>query len=282
MKRPVYFLMIAFTMFSCSSQTLELNKPESIAATGDFLYVSNVNGDPGEKDGNGYISKLYKDGKVCNNKFITGLDAPKGIVIVHDTLYVTDIDKVLGFELIHGKKVFECSIINKAHFLNDICYDDNGHLYVSSTDINEIFEINIDNKSLRLLGLADRLNGPNGLVYHNGLLYVCESNRSDTPLGTVKSIEIGKDSIIVTPLMEYKGYLDGLAFYDNKLYFSDWVSHTENGKSKIMVFDLDTKQCVPVKTNENMTGCADIFLDEKNKVIIAPLMMENKILFVSL
>ena len=80
---------------------------------GDFIYVSNVNGDPTAKDGNGYISKLYKSGEVCTNKFIEGLNAPKGMVIVNEVLYVTDIDKVLGFEVNSGKKTFEYDLVDK-------------------------------------------------------------------------------------------------------------------------------------------------------------------------
>jgi hypothetical protein len=244
--------------------------------------VSNVNGNPMEKDGNGYISKLYKNGKVSKNKFIEGLNAPKGMVIIDNILYVTDIDRVMGFELPNGKKTFEYDLVNKSKFLNDICYDGSDNLYVSATDINEIFEINIKNKSIRNLGLADRINGPNGLIFHDGILYLCELG-DDKIKGTLKSIQLFKDSSVVTTLTDYRGLLDGLSFYNNKLYFSDWVNFDANEKpAEIMVFDLDSKLIVPIKTNENMSGCADFFLDEKTKTIIAPLMREDKLLFVPL
>src|SRR5690242_11946145 len=63
----------------------------------DVWYVSNVNGAPGAKDGNGYISRLKGDGTVDSLKFIVSgkngvvLDAPKGLALEADTLWVADI-----------------------------------------------------------------------------------------------------------------------------------------------------------------------------------------------
>ena len=82
MKKTFYLLSIILTVAACHLPP-DLNKPESVVAMGDFIYVSNVNGNPTEKDGNGYISKLYKSGKVCTNKFIEGLNAPKGMAAVY-------------------------------------------------------------------------------------------------------------------------------------------------------------------------------------------------------
>ena len=57
--------------------------PESIdfdLAHGVF-YVSNINGGPLDKDGNGFISKVSRDGKMITQHWIDGLNGPKGIVI---------------------------------------------------------------------------------------------------------------------------------------------------------------------------------------------------------
>ena len=45
----------------------------------DVLYVSNINGQPDGKDGNGFISKLNLDGKVTELEWVKGLNAPKGL-----------------------------------------------------------------------------------------------------------------------------------------------------------------------------------------------------------
>src|SRR4051812_37998253 len=114
-----------------------------------FIYVSNVNGDPQEHDGNGYISRLYPNGEVDDNEFIKGLDAPQGLVVVSGVIYTPDTIEVLGFDLRTRKKVFECRFLkNHTNFLNDICSDGKGNLFVTATDINEICQINILTKPI--------------------------------------------------------------------------------------------------------------------------------------
>ena len=58
-----------------------LRTPESVLhdRKRSLLYVSCVNENPWEKDGNGYISKIDKSGNVINLKWITGLNGPKGM-----------------------------------------------------------------------------------------------------------------------------------------------------------------------------------------------------------
>src|SRR5450755_4425877 len=65
-------------------ETTGLKTPESalpVPAEG-FAYVSNIAGKPTDKDGNGFISKVsLKDGKLIEPKWVTGLDAPKGLAL---------------------------------------------------------------------------------------------------------------------------------------------------------------------------------------------------------
>ena len=60
-----------------------LKAPESALPdpSGEVLYVSNIDGSPVEKDGNGSISKVSPDGKMMEPSWATGLDAPKGMAI---------------------------------------------------------------------------------------------------------------------------------------------------------------------------------------------------------
>ena len=45
------------------------------------LYVSSIGGGPLDKDGNGYISKVSKDGKMREQKWIMALNGPKGMML---------------------------------------------------------------------------------------------------------------------------------------------------------------------------------------------------------
>src|SRR5204863_310120 len=80
--------------------------PESVLhdPAQDIYFVSNINGGPTTKDNNGFISRVRPDGAVENLKFIEGghggatLNAPKGLALRGDTLWVADIDMVRSFD----------------------------------------------------------------------------------------------------------------------------------------------------------------------------------------
>ena len=119
-----------------------LQNPESARwdAEQDVWFVSNVNGGPSEKDNNGYISRLKPDGSADSLKFIVAgrnkvtLNAPKGMAIVGDTLWVADIDAVRGFNRKTGAPVASIAVPG-AKFLNDITAGPDG-LYVTDTGVH--------------------------------------------------------------------------------------------------------------------------------------------------
>ncbi len=109
-----------------------LKVPESVYLDNKqkLLYVANINGKPTAKDGNGFISILDLEGKVKTLKFSQGFDAPKGMDIHDDKLYVSDIDTLRVVDLSSGKIVQNYKI-NEAKFLNDVVVSDDGTIYVS-------------------------------------------------------------------------------------------------------------------------------------------------------
>ena len=66
----------------------------------DVYLVSNINGSPFGDDKAGFISRVSPDGKVLDLKWIDGssadveLNAPKGLALVAETLYVADVNVV--------------------------------------------------------------------------------------------------------------------------------------------------------------------------------------------
>jgi hypothetical protein len=119
-----------------------LQNPESVRwdAEQGIWFVSNVNGNPSDKDGNGYISRLKADGSVDSLKFVAGgrnkvtLNAPKGMAIVGDTLWVADIDAVRGFNRKSGALVANIAVPG-AKFLNDVTAGPDG-LYITDSGIH--------------------------------------------------------------------------------------------------------------------------------------------------
>ena len=92
--------------------------PESVLhdSTQDIYFVSNINGSPMAKDNNGFISRVRPDGAVENLKFIEGgrsgvtLNAPKGLALEGDTLWVADIDVVRAFDAKTGAAIDTVSL----------------------------------------------------------------------------------------------------------------------------------------------------------------------------
>ena len=64
-----------------------LKNPESVAyeSKQHVLFVSNINGEPDQKDQNGFISRVSpSNGSIIELNWITALNAPKGIAISND------------------------------------------------------------------------------------------------------------------------------------------------------------------------------------------------------
>jgi len=123
-------------------ETANLEGPESARYDRDLdvWFVSNVNGTPTAKDNNGYISRLKADGSADSLKFVAAgrgkvtLNAPKGMAIVGDTLWVADIDAVRGFNRKTGAPVASITVPG-AKFLNDVTAGPDG-VYVTDTGIH--------------------------------------------------------------------------------------------------------------------------------------------------
>ena len=85
----------------------------------DLIYVSNIEGEPWGADGVGSIGKLKMDGTVVEAKWITGLSAPKGLGIIGDKLYVTDIKNLVEIDIPTGK-ISKTYTVEDSEGLNDV------------------------------------------------------------------------------------------------------------------------------------------------------------------
>ena len=159
--------------------------PESVRhdAELDVYFVSNINGNPSQKDGNGFIARIAPDSSGSSTMLAEGgkagvtLNAPKGLAIAGDTLWVTDIDVVRGFNKRTGRPVATVSIASLgATFLNDIAVGPDGALYITDTGVrfdasggmthpgkDRIFKITGRTPTVAFEGT--RLSNPNGIAW---------------------------------------------------------------------------------------------------------------------
>lgn len=169
-------LLLLSTVFAFGQQKLtkiwesneQLPVPESVLYVDQKseLYVSLIDGDGSAADGNGGVAILNMDGSLKNPTWITGLNAPKGMGLYKNHLYVADINEVVVIDVDKGKVIEKIKMPN-AVFLNDVTVDEYGKVYISDTREGKIFVLNNNVPSLFMSEVPD----VNGLRVIKGDLY---------------------------------------------------------------------------------------------------------------
>lgn len=248
--------------------------PESVKwdSAQDVYFVSNINGAPAAKDGNGYISRMGPAGMVTDSQFIKGLNAPKGMALVHDTLWVADIDVVRGFNARTAAAVATIPIPG-AVFLNDIAAAPDGSLYITDTAIrfgakgpehvgtDQIFRIAPDHK-VSVAVKSDSLSRPNGITWDaENQRFIVVSFGGRTVLawkpGTSATTTIGTGP----------GQFDGVEVVHGAIWVSSWadsaVYRFVNGAGTAVI--------------KGVPSPADIGYDAKRNRVLIPIFTGNRV-----
>jgi len=185
----------------------------------DLYLVSNVGGDPGAKDGDGFVSRVSVDGELIDLEWIGGasgatLNAPKGLAIAGDELFVADIDVVRVFDRETGAAVDEVAI-DTAEFLNDLAADGDGSVFASDSARDAVYRIAPDRTWEELTEDAE-LASPNGVaVSADGLLV--------TSWDEPRIARLDADGAIADQLATPAAELDGLVVLaSGDLLVSSW------------------------------------------------------------
>ncbi len=248
-----------------------LGNPESVVYDPrlNLLYVSNVNGGPNDKDGNGYISLVSMDGRIINEKWVTGLNGPKGLALSGTTLYTADIDELVVIDVDHGR-ITDKYKVDDAKFLNDVAAAPNGDVYVSDMLANRIHVLS--GGSFTIWIESDELEAPNGLDVVGddvilGAWGVMTDGFATAVAGHLKRISINDKSITSIGDGSPVGNLDGVEVdKDGGFYVTDWM----NGKLFHISSTGEVKELLSLKQ-----GSADHeFIIEKDLMFI-PMMNDN-------
>lgn len=237
-----------------------LKTPESVMfdAERNHIYVSNINGKPLEKDNNGFISILNVDGSVKTLKWVTGMDAPKGMALNDSLLYVTDIDRIHVID-IDGGKIIKTIEAEGARFLNDMALDPNGLAYISDMQNNHILVYN--GRDITVWLEDEKLISPNGLGFFKGNLYI------GTKDNLLKADPIEKK---VRVYIDQTGSIDGLiCLGGNKFVISDWAG-------RIMIVNQASK-IVLQNTTEAKIQAADLGYIPDEGLILIPTFFDNRV-----
>ena len=260
-----------------------LNNPEAVRYDADLnlWFVANVNGNPTARDNNGYISRLKSDGSVDSLKFIESgkrgatLNAPKGMAIVGDTLWVADLDAVRAFNKRTGAPIITISLAKRAKFLNDIAVGPDG-IYLTDSGLEGpkldhtgpdlIFKV--ANRKATLALTLKNLAAPNGITWDSaGSRFVI------APFGAPTVVTWAPGDSAPTPLVEGKGQYDGIEPLGNEHYLlTSWTDSSLNLVSNGQVTRLAGGLASP----------ADIGIDRKHGRVAVPQLMEDRVVFLDL
>ena len=136
----------------------------------DVYFVANLNGGGGDRDNNGFISRISPDGKIDSLKFIEGgrggvtLHAPLGMAISGDTLWAVDAGTLKGFNKRDGSPLATVDLSGfEVGFLNDVTVGPDGALYVTDTGKDRIYRVM--GGGMSQVFEDSLLNRPNGITW---------------------------------------------------------------------------------------------------------------------
>ena len=251
----------------------QLNTPESVLyePTENVLFVSNIDGKPDEKDGQGFISKVSPiNGTVIELNWVTGLNAPKGMALSSDSskLYVSDITDLVEINIVNGQITNRYSAPGSA-FLNDVVSDGQGNIYASDTGTNATYKFDSSNiPSLQIWLQNTELNSPNGLYVDTSTNKLVVASLG----GSLGLVDLVDKTISDLGEQVPIGSLDGIEAdtSENLYYVTDWAA----GKVYAVNSDgTDYKTLIDLQKQ----GTADLEFIADKRMVIVPLMQDNKL-----
>lgn len=264
-----FLTLSAFLLLSLTTTAQQLSKsiwesnklpvPESVlySATDSKLYVSLIDGAGNVKDGKGGVAILNTDGSISNEKWVEGLDAPKGLARFKNTLFVADITAVISIDIPSGKVINKLEIENTV-FLNDVTVDDKGVVYVSDTRTNTIYRIENGKSELYL----ENVSGANGLKWINKNLYVLANTE-------LLKIDKNKNRTVIAKGFEKSG--DGLEQLKN----GDFIVSCWAGLIYYVKANGEVKKLQDVQGQMNT---ADLGYNPKENMLYIPTFNHNNVI----
>jgi sugar lactone lactonase YvrE len=227
------------------------------------------------KDGNGYIVRApaddFRKSEILVDAGKNGgvLDAPKGMAIHGDTLWVADIDKLRGFNRKTGELLGTIDFAQYgAVMLNDVALGGDGRIYITDTGIimsdkgvlhpggDKIFAVGPG--GVTIVAQGNDLGRPNGITWDakNRRLLVASFDPFHSQVYAISPGDAKR-----TVLADGKGKFDGLEFLpDGRSIVAGWQD------SAVMVVDGGKL----TKIAAGISQPADIGVDTRRNRIAVP------------
>ena len=275
MKQTVFILFVGLlvrtTFIQAQSVNLKpvwetdttLRTPESVLFDPGqkVLYIACINGNPTPDNKGSYITKLGLDGKVMKLKFTDNLNSTKGMGILGNKLYVTEMTQVAEIDLASGR-ILNRYPVDGSKFLNDIAIDTKkGVVYVSDSNDSKIWAITNGKANLVLSDAP--LKGTNGLLFENGQLLIGNGD------GSLLSMDPATKKL--TTVAKVTGGIDGIVALGNKQYMvTEWGG-------KIWHVQAGGKTELKMDTSKEKINSADIGYNPTTNVLFVPTFFHNTV-----
>lgn len=224
------------------------NAPEGVATDGSILYISNVAGEGNVKDGEGWISRVSMQGEMLEEKWVQGLNAPKGMAVFDGKLFVSDFDVYHVIDLASAE-IENTYRVEGAGFLNDITVWQNG-VYLSDSGSARIFQIDVNGYKEWLAD--DRLGGVNGLTPDGDRLLI-----ATMASGSLFETLGARDLTEIASGMENA---DGIALLDDGSYLvSSWPGQIWHVGSDGQTTEIHNTEDTPTYQND-LTRIGDMII----------------------
>lgn len=261
MKKAVISIFLLFVVFKGIAQKHSLEKiwetdtiiavPESVLEEvgKNVLYISLIDGAPWDIDGKGGVGKLSLNGTTYDSTWVTGLNAPKGMGIHNNKLFVADINNVTVIDIRIGKIIKKIAI-DSASGLNDIAINDKGIVYVSDSKTGKIWRIENEKPQIYLTDIK----GVNGL----------KCIKDDVYIGAGKSFIKSNAQKEIIHIAEMPESIDGIEPVGNgDFILTAWVGY-------IYYLSADGNIETILDTHLKKKNTADIGYDPVKKIVYVP------------
>ncbi|WP_428664385.1 PQQ-binding-like beta-propeller repeat protein [Runella sp.] len=263
---PIYAQTVSLQPLWESDTTLRT--PESVLyyPAQKALYVACINGRPTAENKGSFIAKVGLDGKVIKLRFTENLNSTKGMGILGDKLYVTEMAQVAEISLSTGKVVNRYSI-PEAKFLNDIAIDTRKNIiYVTDMGSNRVWSLTNGKAELVVEGAP--LQNPNGLLFDNNQVLIGNGD------GSLLAVDPATKN--VKTLGKVTGGIDGITALGRQAYMvSEWGG-------KVWHVRADGTTELKLDTTAEKINSADIDYNSDAKVLYVPTFNHNTVKALSL
>ncbi|MEC5147933.1 hypothetical protein [Chitinophaga sp. 212800010-3] len=276
---PILTFLFAPVLLHAQQVTGGLANPESVVAYRNGYFVSNIGPklDPMAKDGDGSIAWITDKGKLeTTHYFEDVLNAPKGLEVIGNTLYVADIDHLKGYDIATKKKVFDLNLEGKAGLLNDLTKVSDSALVVSDSFKGDVLLVNT--RTAAYTSLKGNVDAANGIAYDatTDMVYLCSMGAGMDGSGKLFGKKLhDADAAFAQLENSPTGLFDGLVLLDgHRLLASDWITVKEPTAGRLWVYDLNSHQSTSVATERSP---ADIALGANKRTLLIPQMLDNQL-----